>query len=289
MTVQCHAREADRMTESADGATRRPLDLDPVEGDWVSVTGLAGGIARMRARARDGALLVAARGHGEPRPGDWGETEAAVFANALRSTAGYAFVATFDGPPVRSELQTYQGLGVLVVHAFHRYTDGSGRRDYFTREFYVPPDGSGAGSPDARGSGGGPPDGAGSPATLPRELLGGGNDPAALIGVWRGLAPAATRSIGVLECARSGSGLTVRAEGVGADGPVDWGTAEAHLYADAHHLDDPPAFLATFDHGYMRVRLQVRVNRGVLVVGEYTTFTDGSGRSDYFIRECYRR
>jgi hypothetical protein len=93
----------------------------------------------------------------------------------------------------------------------------------------------------------------------------------------------------VLECTRADGGLTVRAQGVGADGPVDWGTADAHLYADAHYLDNAPAFLATFDHGYMRVHLQARINRGVLVVGEYTEFTDASGRSNYFIRECYRR
>jgi hypothetical protein len=83
--------------------------------------------------------------------------------------------------------------------------------------------------------------------------------------------------------------VTVRADGVGADGPVDWGTAEAQLYADGARPCDPPAFLATFEHDYMRVHLQARINRGVLVVCEFTQFTDGSARSNHFMRECYRR
>jgi hypothetical protein len=268
---QPDAREADRTAGSEISAAA--LDLAPVEGDWVSVTDLAGGISRLRARERDGSLIVSARGHGEPRPGEWGETEAVVFANALESTAGYAFTATFDGEQVSSQLQTYQGLGVLVVHAFHRHTDDSGRRDYFTREFYVPPHG--------------PP--ADEGPALRSEPVVGNDDPGDLLGTWQGLAPAATRSIGLLECTRADGRLIVRAQGVGAGGPVDWGTAHAHLYADAHYLDNPPAFLVTFDHGYMRVHLQARINRGVLVVGEYTEFTDASGRSNYFIRECYRR
>jgi len=37
------------------------------------------------------------------------------------------------------------------------------------------------------------------------------------------------------------------------------------------------------------VHLQARINQGILVVCEFTEFTDGSSRSDYFIRECFRR
>jgi len=167
------------------------------------------------------------------------------------------------------------------VHAFHQFTDASGRRDYFTREFYVSSAEQRTDS-DPSGSGG---DG----GDLPAALRAGDNDPSELLGTWNGLASTVTKSISTLECALVDGAFTVRADGVGADGPVDWGASGAFHYADAHYLDNPPAFLATFDHGYMQVHLQARINRGVLVVGEYTQFTDGSGRSDYFIRECYRR
>jgi hypothetical protein len=281
MTTLSYAREADRPTAEMAADAVRPLDLSGVTGDWISVTGLGGGVAWIRNRAHDGSLVVSATGQGEPRPGEWGEVRAdGVFANALDSAACMAFLATFDDGRVSSTLESYQAVGVMTGHTFHRFTDGSGRRDYFTREFYVPAAGR---RPVDSGE-------------FPASLRSGRNDPSRLLGTWTGLAPAATKSIATLECGMVDGEFAVRADGVGADGPVDWGTTAADLYADAAFVDYPlasleypPAFLATFDHGYMRVHLQARINRGVLVVCEFTQFTDGSGRSDYFIRECFRR
>jgi hypothetical protein len=273
MTTASHAREADRLADDEVPPQRGPLDLTPVEGSWISATALAGGISLLRARQDQGSLLVEATGHGELRPGTQGEVTAdGVFANSIRSTVGHAFIATFHSGQISSQMQAYEAFGVLTGHAFHRFTDG--RRAYFTREFYVP---------DRDGTGG-----AGSPAAsdFPAAPRAGGNAPGRLLGTWSGLT---TRSIHALHCTAAGGGLAVRAEGVGRDGPVDWGTTETQLFADAARPDDPPAFLATFNHGYMRVHLQARINRGILVVCEFTEFTDGSGRSDYFIRECLRR
>ncbi|HZB28663.1 MAG TPA: hypothetical protein VE465_00710, partial [Streptosporangiaceae bacterium] len=126
------------------------------------------------------------------------------------------------------------------------------------------------------------------PSDFPDALRSGSNDPSGLLGTWTCLAPNATKSITAMECHMVDGEFTVRAYGFGADGPVDWGTTRGGLYADAAAPHDPPAFIATFDHGYMRVHVEARINRGVLVVCEFTKFTDGSGRSDYFIRECYR-
>jgi hypothetical protein len=274
MTTMSYAREADRLTDGEAAGAARPLDLTGVTGDWISVTGLGGGVARIRTRARDdGALAVSARGQGEPRPDEWGEEPADTYTNALQSRTCMAFTATFEGPRISSTVESYQAVGVLTGHTFHRFTDGSGMRDYFTREFYVPAAGR---RPEPSGD-------------FPDALRSGSNDPSGLLGTWTCLAPDTTKSIATLECGMVDGEFTVRADGVGADGPVDWGTTRAGLYSDAAFPDNPPAFLATFDHGYMRVHLQARINRGVLVVCEFTKFTDDSGRSDYFIRECYRR
>lgn len=279
MTIATHAREADRIHGGAPSAERAPVDLTPIAGDWVSTTGLAGGVSRFRAREHDGALLVTASGYGATRGGDWGEVPAQTFANTLVPGAGQsftAFVATFDGAEVRTQLESYLALGLATGHAFHRFADGSGRRDYFTREFYIAATGSRR-----------PVEPAGT--DIHPLLRTGANEPGALLGTWNALAPDVTKGISSLEIATDGDDALVRAHGVGADGPVDWGTTRAELYADAHYLDNAPAFLATFDHGYMDVHLQARINRGCLVVCVFTRFTDGSGRSDYFVRECFGR
>lgn len=270
-----YARVADRIPEGSRAAAS--LDLSTAVGDLVSATRLPGGITRVSTRQRDGVFLVRATGHKDLRPGDWGERPAdGVFANAILSPSASAFIATFEGDHVRSRLQAYYALGVVTLHAFHRFAEGSGRRDYFSREFFV-----------AAGHGG-PVTDAGQDREFPRELLSGGNDPAGLLGTWECADPSAG-SIGRLECSLADGELVVRAHAAGTDGPGDWGVASTEVFADGLRPGSPPAFLATYDHGFMRMHLQARINRGILVVIEYAEFTDGSGRSDYFIRECYRR
>jgi hypothetical protein len=279
MTIATRAREADRIGDGEPTPVRGPLDLSPVVGEWVSTTGLAGGVSRFGARRHDGSLLIGASGYGDTRGGDWGEVPAQAFANIVRPGPGQvfaAFTATFDGAQVRTRLESYLALGLATGHAFHHFAEASGRRDYFTREFYV------AATGDRR-----PVEPGGT--DIHPLLRTGANEPGALLGTWSALAPTVTKGFASLEIAPDGADVLVRACGVGADGPVDWGTTRAELYADAHYLDNAPAFLATFDHGYMRVHLQARINRGCLVVCVFTTFTDDSGRSDYFVRECFGR
>lgn len=279
MTNATHVREADRIGDGDALPVPGPLDLTPLTGDWVSTTGLAGGVSGFRAREQDDALLISASGYGASRAGDWGEVPAEAFTTAPRPGPGQAvaaFVATFDGGPVRTRLESYLALGLATGHAFHRFADDSGRRDYFTREFYIA--GTGGRRPVEPAA-----------ADIHPLLRTGRNEPGALLGTWDALAPAVTKGIAALEITADGDEVLVGAQGVGADGPVDWGRTRAELYADAHYLDNAPAFLATFDHGYMRVHLQARINRGCLVVCVFTTFTDDSGRSDYFVRECFGR
>jgi hypothetical protein len=283
MTIMTRAREADRIGDDDLSPVREPLDLTPVLGEWVSTTGLTGGVARFRAREHDGSLLVDASGYGVPGDHDWGgvlgEVQACGFANTLRPGPDHAFaafVASFDGTEVRTRLESYLALGLATGHSFHRFAQGSGRRDYFTREFYIAAAGTRRPVEPIR-------------TDIHPLLRTGANEPGALLGTWTALAPAATKGIASLEVEADGGAVLVRASGVGADGPVDWGTTHAELYADAHYLDNAPAFLATFDHGYMRVHLQARINRGCLVVCVFTTFTDHSGRCDYFVRECFGR
>jgi hypothetical protein len=254
--------------------TREAIELSGVTGDWISVTGLGGGVAWIRNRGEDGALSVAATGQGEPLPGDWGAVPAdGVFTNAPDSSMAMAFLATFERDGVTSTLESYQAVGVMTGHTFHRFADGSGRRDYFTREFYVPAAGR---RPEPAGE-------------FPAVLLSGRNDPGRLLGRWTCLAPSGEQRIAMLECEMVDGEFTVRADAASDGGPVDLGTTTCRLYADAAFPHNPPAFLTTFDSGGTRVHLQARINRGVLVVCEFVRFIDGSGRSDFFMRECYRQ
>lgn len=254
-----------------------PQDLALAEGEWVSATGLAGGLKWLRAERSGEDLMVSAGGHGDAGPDRRGPARAHVFATGVRSARGNAFIASFDRGHIETRLQAYPAVGVLVVHGFHRFRDSSRQADYFTREFFIPADGSGA-EP-------------GKPA-IPHRT--GSRDPAPLTGTWRALAPAAAQ-IATLECSLARGRLRVRAYGAegagraGSNRPVGWGEAGTHLYADAHYPVNLPVFLAMFEHDGRRVHVEARANRGVLVVCEYAEFTDGSGCRDYFLRECFQR
>lgn len=251
------------------------LDFSTIEGDWVSMTGLPFGISQVRTRRAGGTLTVQAYGAGGPGQDDWGSVDASgVFM--MRSGAGFVFTAEFENKTMRRQLQSYRAMGVLSVTGFHRFTDDSGRRDFFTREHYVRADRlRSVHKPRTRAG-----------DDFPAALLSGDHDPSGLVGVWQPTEPPA-KVIAQLDCEPADGGLLVRAQGTGTDGPVDWGATVARLYADIADPSGIPAVLATFDRGDRLVHLDFREHMGVLVVGEYTEYTDGSGRPDSFLREVY--
>ena len=71
--------------------------------------------------------------------------------------------------------------------------------------------------------------------------------------------------------------------------PFDWGRVPARPYATEAGTTEALAFEATYDHGFLEVRLQANVKAGVLVVASLNRFVDDSGRSSYFFREFYYR
>jgi len=128
-------REHDRVVVSDGGG----LDLAPFVGIWQKTNEAAGQWIRRVEIARDGALGIAVHAWGgdAPSPADWGSCTADVlFANAITSSTGAAFIARYDFGFLQSELQGNVNLGLLVLAGFNRFRDGSGRSDIFTREFF---------------------------------------------------------------------------------------------------------------------------------------------------------
>jgi hypothetical protein len=112
------------------------LDLSVLLGDWRN-TNQRGGIARIVcAPSADGFVTVQCFGRTEPEPRDWGTVEAPVFAFTFDSEQAGAFLAVFDLGFLEVRLQANVKAGVLVVATFNRFSDTSGRSNYFEREFF---------------------------------------------------------------------------------------------------------------------------------------------------------
>jgi len=126
------------------------------------------------------------------------------------------------------------------------------------------------------------------------EAPGGELDPAALLGDWFATDHRAT-GIVKLELTRRDGVLYVRAFGANGAKPYDlarsydWGEIEATLYGSAVTGTDAVACSAVYDFGFLVSILVAHLERGVLTVDTFNTFTDASGRSNYYSREFFHR
>ncbi len=100
-----------------------------------------------------------------------------------------------------------------------------------------------------------------------------------------------TQGLSEVVIEQEGELFTVRAVGVGEDGPIAWPEAEATVLMNLEEEGGQRAiaFAATFDLGYMKMQAQIRVNKGVLAPVLFTRFLDDSGRADYVTREFFSR
>ena len=114
----------------------RGLDPSVLVGDWRN-TNAEGSIARIVCMPVDsGSIDVRAYGRYAGTPADWGSVPASVYAFTFEERAAGAFSARFELGEARVDLQANVKLGVLVVVELITFLDGSGRSNFFDREFF---------------------------------------------------------------------------------------------------------------------------------------------------------
>ena len=112
------------------------LDPGVLVGDWRN-TNAEGSIARIVCTLHDGGSIdVRAYGRYDGTPADWGSVPASVYAFTFEDRAAGAFSARFELGEARVDLQANVKLGVLVVVELITFLDGSGRSNFFDREFF---------------------------------------------------------------------------------------------------------------------------------------------------------
>jgi hypothetical protein len=85
--------------------------------------------------------------------------------------------------------------------------------------------------------------------------------------------------------------FNVSAIGAGADGPIHWHANSVRALANLEEEAGQRgiALIAVFDFGFMVAETYLRINKGVLVIVEFNTFRDDSGRTNYVNREFFYR
>lgn len=116
-----------------------PVDLSPLLGTWVNFDVTSRGIAWLELAEGDGGLAVRVFGTAPPESIDWGEIPAFPFTDGVGLQAAVAFNAFYDFGSWTVTLACYLNKRLLVVDAYTRFQDGSGRSAYFARDhFYIP-------------------------------------------------------------------------------------------------------------------------------------------------------
>ncbi len=135
MRVANLMRAEERLPERA-AAPGGISDVSAMLGTWYATDKQTGGIVRMVLEGTPGDFTVHSFGAGSPEPHDWGTVPAVPYAASVASSAGMAFSATYDFGFVETILAAYSKGGILVLDTFNVFKDGSGRSNYFSREFF---------------------------------------------------------------------------------------------------------------------------------------------------------
>ena len=108
----------------------------------------------------------------------------------------------------------------------------------------------------------------------------------ALLGTWINSNPD-THSVALVKATGSDGKLRLQVSAVGPDGFVDWGIADADVFAASPDSHSGAGFTCryTFEHG--ETRLQGMIMKGLLVLAQFHLFNEESNRESYFLREYF--
>ena len=283
-----YVRAEDQLETDIEG----PADIEaaPLLGEWINTNPATRGIVKAVISRSPGGVFVRILGASSPSPCDWGEARVdALYSSGVQSVDAMAFTATYDFGFLETRLEANLSLGLLVIANFNTFRDGSGRSNYFSREFFyhskAKPEQATLEAPrlDARDSMRfeDTPD-------LDGPMPQGSVDPSPFLGDWL-TTNSATRGIARLAITADDDGLIIHGFGACPPSLVDWQEARGIIFADGVTSKKGLAFSAVYDFRFKETYLQAKVKKGVLVVANLNRFKDGSARSSYFSREFFYR
>jgi hypothetical protein len=113
-----------------------------------------------------------------------------------------------------------------------------------------------------------------------------GIDTSALTGIWVNSNPD-SNGIARMVIHKCNGNVTLQVFAIGPDGLIDWGTADVTVFASAPLSTVSAGFTCCYDFGFVEVRLQGMLLKGLMVLAELHNFKDDSKRVDFFVREYF--
>jgi hypothetical protein len=107
----------------------------------------------------------------------------------------------------------------------------------------------------------------------------------ALLGTWIN-SNSDTHSVALVKATEAGGQLKLQVSAVSSDGLIDWGIAEADVFAATPDSDVAAGFTCRYVSSFGETRLQGMIMKGLLVLAQFHLFND-SNRDNYFLREYF--
>lgn len=119
-----------KSTGPLDHGNTGQVDIRPLVGNWMNSNRETAWIKRFILAEKNGGFTMRTFDAGGA---DWGEVDIATYTDNIGEMA---FHAIYDLGFVESLLAANTNKGLVVIAAFHRFRDGSGRSNFLCREFY---------------------------------------------------------------------------------------------------------------------------------------------------------
>ena len=126
----------DESQPAPDQALATELDLSSLIGRWKNTNSATRGISEIVISEAGKNLRVQTFGARASGPSDWGERDATTFAYHVAGDIVAGFELTYDFGSQEALVTAIHNRGVLVIHAYHRFKDGSGRSNFISKEFF---------------------------------------------------------------------------------------------------------------------------------------------------------
>lgn len=108
----------------------------------------------------------------------------------------------------------------------------------------------------------------------------------ALLGTWINSNPD-TNSVAMVKATDADGNLKLQVSVVSPDGFIDWGVANAQVFAATPESHVGAGFTCRYEFSYGETRLQGMIMKGLLVLAQFHLFNDDSDRESYFLREYF--
>jgi hypothetical protein len=112
------------------------LDLSSLVGRWKNTNSATRGVSEIVITEDGKNLRVRTFGACVSGPRDWGESAATTYAYNVAGDIVAGFELTHDFGAQETLVTAIHNRGVLVIHAYHRFKDGSGRSNFISKEFF---------------------------------------------------------------------------------------------------------------------------------------------------------